>query len=74
MRLIVEAPDVTITVRPAGRCVNPVFELRGAPKSLATVKLAGKALDAKRYAWDGGTLWLDADLSRPTSLHLTFGR
>jgi len=73
LRLVVERPDVAITIKPEGRCVNPVFELRGAPKTLLSVKLADQALDRTHYAWDGSSLWLRADLSRPTSLRLEFG-
>jgi hypothetical protein len=64
---------VTITIKPVGFCVNPVFELQGAPGALASVRLADKALDQRQYAWDGKTLWLNAELDRPTSLRLEFG-
>jgi len=32
LRLVVEKPVVTIKITPAGHCVNPVFELKGAPR------------------------------------------
>jgi len=73
--LVVEggSETVEIAITPAGRCVNPVFELQAAPRTLVSVKLGGQALDRKQYAWDGQTLWLSADLSQPTTLRLTFG-
>ena len=74
LRLVVEDRSVTIMIRPAGWCVNPVFELRGVPKALLSVKLAGKALRREQYAWDGATLWINAELNRPTPLRLEFGR
>ena len=38
-----------------------------------SVTLAGRPLDAERYAWDGRTLWLDATIETPTELRVTFG-
>jgi hypothetical protein len=72
LRLVVEKPSVAIALKPSGHCVNPVFELRGAPKTLARAALDGTPLDPARYAWDGTTLWLDATLSRPAQLRLEF--
>jgi hypothetical protein len=72
MRLVVEEPAVAITIKPAAACVNPVFELAAAPKTLARVQLAGRTLDAGQYAWDGHTLWLDATIPQPTVLSLQF--
>jgi hypothetical protein len=72
LRLQVENKNVAITIRPAGRCVNPVFELQGAPKTLVSVTLGDKILDDKQYAWDGRTLWISANLAQPTSLRLLF--
>ena len=72
MRLVVDEPVVTIQVKPATPCVHPVFELDGAPKTLARVELAGRLLDGKEYAWDGRTLWLNATLTRDTALRLVF--
>lgn len=72
--LVVENRKVTIAIKPDGWCVNPVFELRGAPKELIRVSLAGQKLDPKRYAWDGNTLWLEAALNQPATLQLEFGR
>jgi hypothetical protein len=70
LRLLVEARDVTIGIKPAGCCVNPVLELQGAPKELRRVELAGRALSRKEYAWDGQTLWLNATLREPAVLRL----
>ena len=66
--------NVEIAVSPAAFCVNPVFELRGAPKTLASVRLGNEVLDAGQYAWDGKTLWLNATLNQPTTLKLEFVR
>ncbi len=73
MQLIVEAGQVTLTIKPAPRCVNPVFELVRRRGALAGVQLAGRNLDAKEYAWDGNTLWIKATLVQHTPLRLEFG-
>ena len=73
IRLVVEEPTVTIQIKPAAACVNPVFELAAAPQTLAQVELGGRLLDAKEYAWDGRTLWINATLTVETPLHLVFG-
>ncbi|MDD2765082.1 MAG: hypothetical protein PHE83_14040 [Opitutaceae bacterium] len=72
LRLVVEKPIVTIVIKPAGHCVNPVFELSAAPKALKSVRVDGKRLEPARYAWDGKTLWLDMTLSQPATLQLKF--
>jgi hypothetical protein len=73
MRLVVEEPTVSIKIKPATPCVHPVFELQAAPKTLARVELAGRVLDAKDYAWDGQTLWINATLAQEAELRLAFG-
>jgi hypothetical protein len=73
MRLIVEDKSVAITIRSAAGCVNPVFELLEAPKTLVSVRLGGHPLQAKQYAWDGKTLWLNAVVTQDTPLQLEFG-
>ncbi len=73
IRLVVERPEVSITIKPSSPCVNPVFEFEGAPAGGARVVLAGRPLDPSRYAWDGRTLWLDATIAAPTELGVTFG-
>jgi hypothetical protein len=72
-RLIVEDHMVTIGIKPAAVCVNPVFELEGVAKELLSIELAGRALDAKHFAWDGKTLWIDSTLTQDTQLQLRFG-
>ena len=42
--LTVENNSVTITITPAGHCVNPVFELKDAPKTLLAVRLNDQPL------------------------------
>jgi hypothetical protein len=74
MQLIVEAAQVTLTIRPSLCCVNPVFELAESPGNLTSVQLAGRSLDAKEYAWDGKTLWIKATFAQDTPLRLDFGK
>jgi hypothetical protein len=73
IRVIVEAPEVAITIKPGPPCVNPVFEFDGVPRSEARVTLAGQPLEPARYAWDGRMLWLDATIRTPAELRVTFG-
>ena len=72
IRLIVTDPGVTITLKPVVPCINPVFELRAAPRELKSIKLGDRTLTSKEYAWDGRTLWLSADMSDVTSVKLEF--
>ena len=72
MRLVVENNSVSITVKAGVRCVNPVFELLRAPRNLSSISLSGRALKPKDYAWDGQTLWLNADLDGSTLIRLEF--
>jgi hypothetical protein len=73
MRLLVEDKTVTIRIKPATVCVNPVFELLEAPRTLVRVRLADRLLEAKEYRWDGKTLWIEATVLRDTPLQLEFG-
>lgn len=73
-RLNVREDTVAITIHPKVCCVNPVFELVGAPKTLVRIELAGRALRNDEYAWDGQTLWLGADITEPSLLALEFGK
>lgn len=72
VRLVVESPAVSITLKPSTRCVNPVFELLKAPKNLASISLGGRALKPKEYAWDGSTLWIGQDIDTTSTLKLEF--
>jgi hypothetical protein len=72
IRLIVESPVLSITMKPSVRTVNPVFELLDAPGTLTNVVLGSRTLKPKEYAWDGRTLWMDVDIDGPTTLHLEF--
>ncbi|MFH1268478.1 MAG: hypothetical protein ABIK89_22375 [Planctomycetota bacterium] len=71
-RLRVESDRVRITIKPAVTCLNPVFELDGAPKVLSGIWLAGRRMASDEFAWDGQTLWLRADIDAPTELRLEF--
>ena len=72
LRLIVKDKRVCVTIKPCKVCVNPIFELLGAPESLTRVQLAGRTLDTSEYAWDGHTLWLDATLRENAQLTIEF--
>lgn len=71
-RLAVDAETVTITIKPSGDCVHPVFELIGAPGDLREVILGERRLWPREYAWDGRTFWLGVDVDGPTELRLQF--
>jgi hypothetical protein len=62
IRLVVESPSIEIGLKPANHCMNPVFELVGAPKKLTSVSIDGKPLTNDAYAWDGVTLWVKASV------------
>jgi hypothetical protein len=72
LRLTVASQKVTIKIKPAVRCMNPVFELHGAPETLVSARLGDHPMDGKQFAWDGHTLWLHAEFTQPTSLQLEF--
>ncbi|WP_422927665.1 hypothetical protein [Singulisphaera sp. PoT] len=72
IRLMVDAPKVSAVIQPSTPCINPVFELEGAAKGPIKVSLGGRPLEEGKYAWDGRTLWLDATITAPTELQLSF--
>jgi hypothetical protein len=72
IRFNTDGREVSVRIKPAPVCVNPVFELEGAPRGAIKVTLAGDPVDADRMAWDGRTLWLDATIRAPTELHIMF--
>lgn len=71
-RLTVASNKVSVTIKPVLQCVNPVFELSGAPRTLVTVRLGDRQLREADYAWDGQTLWLGVDIDDPTRLQIDF--
>ncbi len=73
IRLVAEGREIAITIRPAVPCINPVFEIDGAPGGELRVLQDGRPLPRSRYTWDGRTLWLDGSFTRPTELRATFG-
>jgi len=75
-RLRVEESVVKINIKPKPKvvCRNPVFELVGAPGMLAKVSLGEQVLKAGDYAWDGGTLWVNADIAKASLLQLAFSK
>ena len=74
IRLLVLDPKVQITVRPTVKCVNPVFELHGAPRVLRSIMLGGQVLKSNEFAWDGKTLWLNATIDQTETIHLEFSK
>lgn len=73
MRLVADSPVIEIKVKPATHCVNPVFELAGAPKELAGVTINGEPLAPAAFAWDGATLWVQARIdARGATIGLQF--
>jgi len=72
MRVIVESSTPVITLKPSVRYINPVFELIGAPKNLTRVALGDRSLKPAEYAWDGQTLWVNADVDTTIALKLEF--
>jgi hypothetical protein len=72
LRLVVDRPNVAIVIEPSVPCVNPAFELRGAPRGIHAVTLGDRLLNSDEYAWDGHTLWINATIAVKTELQLTF--
>lgn len=72
IRIIVDEKTVELVLKPALRCVNPVFELLKAPPVVTSVRLADRVLASHEYAWDGKTLWLNATLREATPLRIEF--
>jgi hypothetical protein len=53
--------------------VNPVFELTGVAAGVRPrVSIGGRLLEGEQVAWDGRTLWIDANVAAPSELHLIF--
>ena len=65
---------VGIKITPKVPCVDPVFEIQNAPKTLECVLADGERLDRTSYAWDGRTLWMEMTVSHPVELQLDFGK
>jgi hypothetical protein len=73
IRLVAESPSIDVTLTPESVTVNPVLEIRRAPRGRLFVRLDGEMLPDEGFAWDGETLWLDATLRGPTRIDLRFG-
>lgn len=71
-RLRIQDHTVAVTIKPTVRCMNPVFELLDAPKTLVRAELANRRLREGEYAWDGQTLWLGIDSGDAVRLQLKF--
>jgi hypothetical protein len=74
LRLVAEAPLISLVLRPVTVCVNPVFELRSAPRRLSRITLNESALPKEKWAWDGKTLWIDATFHQQATLQLAFSK
>jgi hypothetical protein len=70
--LVVEDHKISILIKPVDRCVNPVFELKGAPSTPLIVRLGDQDLGHQQYSWDGKILWLNANFDQPQRLQLEF--
>lgn len=70
--LTAEEGEVRIAIRPEFPCVNPVFEIGGAPGPLAEIALDGRPLEGNEYAWDGRTLWIGIAIRESAVLRLRF--
>jgi hypothetical protein len=73
IRVVVQDKVVQFTLKPAGRSVNPVFELLKAPPSLSAVHLGDRPLLPAEYAWDGKVLWVKATFHDTTVMRVEFG-
>lgn len=71
-RIAASESKVTIRIEPRVPCANPVFELANANGDLNAVAFDELLLGREDYAWDGRVLWLGRDVTRPTTLQLTF--
>ncbi|MFV1969030.1 MAG: hypothetical protein ACC628_26720 [Pirellulaceae bacterium] len=63
---------VMIRIEPQVPCVHPVFDLADVRGRLSGVAWDGRPAPRGDYAWDGHTLWLGTDVTRPATLQLTF--
>ncbi len=71
-KLIADSKKISIAIQPQSWCINPVFEIRFAPKELKQAKLNGVVLPADKYAWDGNTLWVNTKFKEKKTLELEF--
>ena len=72
MGLVAESTCVSIKLRPADPCVNPVFEITNHTAPLRDVTLNGATLPSQDWTWDGKTVWLNQTLTAPSTLQLNF--
>ena len=62
IRLVALSATVGIRIKPLLWAMNPVFEVQGAKGELRQVTLDGRVLQQSDYAWDGTTLWVNAEI------------
>lgn len=72
LRLTIEDREVSFRMTPQAVCVNPVFELSGAPGDILRVSVGALAVNANDMAWDGHVLWLNTTLREPATVRITF--
>src|SRR5205085_7143326 len=70
IRIAIEQPVATITLKPVSRCVNPVLELTSVPGKLSSVSVDNHPIPKNDYAWDGHTLWVNTTVDKPARLTL----
>ena len=74
IRMVAEADSITMTLRPSGICVNPVFEIRDARPRLTRILLNDALLPREKWAWDGEILWLNVTLQKPADVRIDFAK
>lgn len=72
INLEVQSGEVSIGVVPHPVCVDPVFELNGAPRELSQITLDGVPLPKEAWTWDGETLFVGKTIREPAKLELRF--
>ena len=68
----IEADQASLKLVPRKVCVNPAFDFGAGDRKLTRVKLDGRSVPRKNFAWDGRLLWLKAKLTAPSELELKF--
>ena len=74
IHLVADKPAITVQLKPAVPCVDPVFVIDGTSGQMPAISLNGKRLEAGSFAWDGHTLWLRGRISAESRLELLFGK
>ncbi len=70
IRLTALGSDITLTIKPAVPCINPVFECKTPQEGTINVALDDRPLEGGRFAWDGRVLWLNVTIERQSRLRI----